>query len=85
MHLFTPGGGEKSTQGRKNRVRGRQISIITKREQPWVKPMTFAASEARKRAPDKILRAPFRGESLTVEAPCVHQGTMQRLAILTYT
>ena len=31
MHLFTPGGGEQSTQGRKNRVRGRPISIITKR------------------------------------------------------
>ena len=44
---FHPRGGEESTQGRKNRVRERQISIITKREQPWVKPRTLAASEAR--------------------------------------
>ena len=28
---FHPRGGEESTQGRKNRVRGRSISIITKR------------------------------------------------------
>ena len=49
---FHPRGGEWSTQGRKNRVRGRPMSIITKLKQPWVKPMTFAASEARKRAPD---------------------------------
>ena len=71
---FHPRGGEWSTQGRKNRVRGRPMSIITKLKQPWVKPMTFAASEARKRAPDKILRAPFRGKSLTAEAACVHRG-----------
>ena len=33
---FHPRGGEWSTQGRKNRVRGRPISIITKLEQSWV-------------------------------------------------
>ncbi len=33
---FHPRGGEQSTQGRKHQVRGRPISIIKKRLQPWV-------------------------------------------------